>query len=290
MSERGAARLAGVVMLAALAACDSAEADTGAQRMRSTTVARQLQGESRASVEVRYGAGRLRVSPARGDLLYRMELRYDDAQFRPLSEYDRAAGRLRLGTESRERSGGGMGGGHDDQHATIELSPRLPIALSLSFGAGEADVALGGLALEDVHVQTGASSSRVTFDAPNRVDAKRVRVEAGAAELRVSGLGNTRSPRFEFSGGVGETTLEFGGAWTRSATAQVNLGVGSVRLRLPRSLGVKIVRDSFLSSFDAGGMVKRENAWYSRNYEQARHKLDISIKAAVGSVEVNWID
>lgn len=286
MSERRAARLAGTaVLLGTLAACHTADA----QRMRSTTSARQLNGETRANVEVKYGAGRLRVSPARGDLLYRMELRYDDARFRPVSDYDRAAGTLKLGVESREHRGR-RHGREDDQHATVELTPRVPLDLSLAFGAGEADVELGGLALRDVHLQTGASRTNVSFATPNRVAARRVKVEAGAAEVRVSGLGNTRSPRFEFSGGVGETTLEFGGAWTQSATAQIDMGVGSVRLRLPRSLGVRIVRDSFLSSFDAGGMVKRGNAWYSRGYDQARYRLDVSIHAAVGSVEVDWID
>jgi hypothetical protein len=240
-------------------------------------------------VEVKYGAGRLRVSPARGDLLYRMELRYDDAQFRPVTDYDRAAGRLKLGVESRENRGRHRGR-NNDQHASVELTPRVPLDLTLAFGAGEADVELGGLALRDVHLQTGASRTNLSFSTPNRVAAQRVKVEAGAAEVRVSGLGNTRSPRFEFSGGMGETTLEFGGAWTRSATARIDMGVGSVRLRIPRSLGVRIVRDSFLASFDAGGMVKRGNAWYSRNYDQARHKLDVSIHAAIGSVAVDWID
>jgi hypothetical protein len=285
MSERGAARLAGAAVLAAmLAACHTADA----QRMRGTTSARQLQDERRVNVEVEYGAGRLRVAPSRGDLLYRMELRYDDEQFRPVTEYDRGAGRLKLGMESREHRGRHRG--DRDQHATIELTPRIPLALSLAFGAGEAQVELGGLALEDVSLQTGASHTVVSFSQPNRVAARRVKVEAGAAEVRVSGLGNTRAPRFEFSGGMGETTLDFGGAWTRSATAEINMGVGSVRLRLPRALGVRVTRDSFLSSFDAGGLVKRGDAWYSRNYDQARHKLDISIHAAVGSVEVDWID
>ena len=289
MADPRALRLA----LAALVASAVLAGTADAQRMRSTTVARQLQGERRADVELRYGAGRLKVGPAAGDLLYRMELRYDDARFRPVSEYDRAAARLRLGAESRDSDGGrrrDRGRRNDDQHATVELSPRIPIALDLAFGAGEAEVELGGLALEDVHLQTGASSSRVTFSTPNRVAARRVRIEAGAADLRVTGLGNTRAPRFEFSGGVGETTLDFSGAWSRSATAQIDMGVGSVRLRIPRSLGVKVTRDSFLASFDASGLVRRGNAWYSQNYASAPYRLDLSVHAAVGSIEVDWID
>jgi hypothetical protein len=286
--ELRAARLAVAALLASAVLAGQADA----QRMRSVTSARQLQGERRVEVEVKYGAGRLRVEPARNDLLYQMELRYDDEQFRPVTDYDRGAGRLTLGVESRERSGHrhARNRSHNEQHATIQLTPRVPIALDLSFGAGQAEVALGGLALEDVQVKTGASETHVTFDTPNRVAARRVRVDAGAAELRVTGLGNTRAPRFEFSGGMGETTLDFSGAWTQSATAQIDMGVGSVRLRIPRSLGVKVVRDSFLASFDASGMVRRGNAWYSRNYEQARYRLDIAVHAAVGSIEVDWID
>lgn len=287
MAERRVARLAAVaVLLGTLAACHPA---TGAHKLRSVTSARQVQGESRVDVALQYGAGRLRVSPARGDLLYRMEMRYDDGRYRPVTEYDRAAGRLKLGVEQREHRTRGRGG-HDDQHAAIELSPRVPMALSLAFGAGEADVELGGLALEDVHVQTGASRTNVSFATPNRVAARRVKVDAGAAEVRVSGLGNARTERFEFNGGMGEATLEFGGTWTHSATAQIDMGVGAVRLRIPRALGVKVVRDSFLSSFDASGLVKRGDAWYSRDYAQARYRLDVSIHAAVGSIEVDWID
>jgi hypothetical protein len=216
-------------------------------------------------------------------------MRYDDGRYRPVTEYDRAAGRLTLGVEQREHRARG-GGGHDDQHAAIELAPRVPMALSLAFGAGEADVELGGMTLEDVHVKTGASRTSISFATPNRVAARRVKVDAGAAEVRVSGLGNARADRFEFSGGMGEATLEFGGTWTHSATAQIDMGVGAVRLRIPRALGVKVVRDSFLSSFDASGLVKQGDAWYSRDYAQARYRLDVSIHAAVGSIEVDWID
>jgi len=289
--ELRAARLAAAALLAStLLGCGGQRAD--AQRMRSMTSARQLQNERRATVEVKYGAGRLRVAPARNDNLYQMELRYDDEQFRPVTDYDRAAGRLTLGVESRERGShrGSRGRHRDEQHATIELTPRILIALELNFGAGQADVALGGLALEELLVRTGASETHITFDAPNRVAARRVKVDAGASELRVTGLGNTRATRFEFNGGVGESTLDFSGAWARSATAQIDMGVGSVRLRLPRSLGVKVTRDSFLASFDPSGMVHRGDAWYSRNYDQARIKLDIAVHAAVGSVEVDWID
>lgn len=274
-------------LAAALAACG----DAGAQEMRSLTSARQLQGERRVEVEVRYGAGRLKVEPAAGDLLYRMEVRYDESRFRPVTSYDRSSGRLRLGLESEDsRRGRGASRVDGSQRATVALSPRVATRLDLEFGAGEADVELGGLALEEVEISTGASETRVSFARPNRVAARVVRLEAGAAALKVEKLGNARAERFEFEGGLGETTLDFSGEWGASATASIQMGVGSVTLRLPRGVGVRIRKDSFLASFDAPGMVRRGGAWYSRDYEGARHKLDIEIDAAIGSVDIDWVD
>jgi hypothetical protein len=280
--------LLGVAALMGAAACGhDAEARQPA-RMRGMTSARQASGETKLAVQVQYGAGHLRVSPAGGGLLYRLDLRYDERQFRPVADYDREAGRLKLGVEGRDGHGGSMN--TDDAHATVELSPAVPMDLSLQFGAGEADVDLGGMSLRDVSVETGASRTTIAFGRPNRIAAGRVRVQAGAAELRVSGLGNARAERFEFEGGVGQTTLDFGGDWKQNATASVRMGVGAVRLRLPRSLGVKVTKDAFLTSFDPTGMVKRGDAWYSNNYDSSPYRLDLSINAAVGSIDIDWID
>lgn len=280
--------LLGIAALVTAAACAHDAESHPAARMRGMTSARQVAGEKQLAVQVQYGAGMLRVAPADGDLLYRLDLRYDERQFRPVAEYDRGAGRLRLGVEGRDGHGGPASA--DDAHATVELSPTVPIDLSLQFGAGQAEVDLGGMSIRDLSVQTGASQTTIAFGRPNRIAANRVRVQAGAAELRVTGLGNTRAERFEFEGGVGQTTLDFGGAWNRNATASVRMGVGSVRLRLPRSLGVKVSKSSFLSSFDPTGMTRRGDAWYSNGYDSAAFKLDLSINAAVGSIDIDWID
>jgi hypothetical protein len=285
VSERTRARRAAgaAALLAALALPLAAQ-----QTWRTMTSARQVTGERRLVVDVQYGAGRLKVEPERGNLLYRMEMRYDESASLPLTSYDRQSGRLRLGLDSKGRRR--LEDRRGEGRATIALAPSVPMALSLSFGAGDADVRLGGLALENLTLSTGASETRVSFDQPNRTQARAVKLEAGAANLVVTRLGNARAQRIEFEGGVGETTLDFGGAWTRDAQATVNMGLGSVKLRLPRALGVRIRKDSFLASFDSNGMVKRGDAWYSRGYDRSPRKLDIQIDAALGSIDVEWID
>jgi hypothetical protein len=258
-----------------------------AQSWRTLTSARQLSGERHVNVNVEYGAGRLRVGPAAASYLYQMELRFDERSMRPVTEYDRQAGALRLGIRGSER--GNRTVHHDQGRASISLAPGVPTSLRLAFGAGVADVRLGGMALDAVEISTGASEAHVSFDQPNRLAARRVRLEAGASELTVTGLGNARAEQIEFEGGVGETTLDFGGSWTRSARASVKVGIGSLTLRLPRGLGVRLHKDSFLSSFDTNGFTRRGDFWYTANYDRAPVRLDLSVDAAMGSVDVDWI-
>jgi hypothetical protein len=217
-----------------------------------------------------------------------MEMRYDKSDAEPISAYDGAQRRLRLGSRATEERRGRVNM-KEGSRATISLTREAPLDLTLQFGAGEADIDLGGMRLRRLDLSTGASQTRLSFGAPNPIAAERVDIRSGAAELTVTGLGNLRAERLSFQGGVGATTLDFSGDWNRSATATVQMGVGSVTLRLPRGLGVRINRSTFLSSFDAPGLVKREGSYYSSDWDTAAHQLTLDLNAAFGSVSVEWI-
>lgn len=277
------------VLLAALLAVALPD-PLAAQSWRNATFARQTQGETALDVQVEYAAGKLSIAPADGALLYEMKTRYDEEQFTPHSSYDRDSGTLRLGLGTRKGNDGNNIKMDDEATAAIRLARNVPMEIDLDFGAGEADLELGGLAVRELDLSTGASSTRVRFSTPNAVAAKRVRMQAGAAELRAENLANSRAERFSFQGGVGETVLDFGGEWTRNASAEVKLGIGSLTLRFPRDLGVKLEKSSFLTSFNANGLVKRGNAYYSRNWDRAAHRLTVDVSAALGSIDVEWIN
>lgn len=291
MFERAAPlRRTGLAGLLLLAACgDETRSEAQTPRWETFTSARQVSGEKHLDVRAEYGAGQLRVAPASGDLLYRWELRYDARAETPVAEYDREEGTLRVGVNHRDREGTWDRDG-DEARATLLLTPSIPTTLAVKFGAGKADLELGGLALDRVDVATGASETRVGWARPNRVPAREVRFAAGAAELEATGLGNARAERFEFDGGVGETTLDFSGDWTRDASAHVKMGMGSLTLRLPRELGVRITQDGFMTDFEAPGLTKRDGAYYSGNWDTAARKLTVDIDAAMGEIDVEWID
>jgi predicted membrane protein len=115
-------------------------------------------------------------------------------------------------------------------------------------------------------------------------------MEAGAAEFHVSDIANANCRRVRFQGGVGEVTLDFSGEWRQSMDADVDVSNGSLNLRLPRDVGVVIRLSRFLASFESAGFVKRGRAYYSSNYESARHRLTLDINATIGGVDVAWVN
>jgi predicted membrane protein len=115
--------------------------------------------------------------------------------------------------------------------------------------------------------------------------------EVGAINLRTEGLGNSRCRRIDLKGAAGDITLDFTGQWPANSTTAVDVkvGLGSVTLRLPESVGVAVDVDRVLASFDRSGLRKRGNRYYSANYDTASVKLDFHVQTAMGSVEIQWV-
>lgn len=256
------------------------------QSWRTVTTSRQASDEKDLRVQVRYGAGEFSVRAAEEGLLYRMQLRYDEDSFEPISDF--GSGRLRLGVESVRKSiniGKGRSGGEMD----LRLGRGVPMDLDLEFGAVKADLDLGGLSLTGLDLSTGASESVVDVSEPNPEGMDRASFEVGAADFTARHLGNLNAKRIEVHAGVGEVTLWFNGEWRQDARVALKMGLGALELRLPEGLGVKLSKDSFLTSLDSEGLVKRGDAYYSLDWEKADRKVTIDLDAAFGSVKVVWV-
>jgi hypothetical protein len=278
------------LLLLALAATVPA-AGAEAQVMRPFSTYRQWHGETRLDARVTYAAGTLRLAAGRPTELYRMDVSYDGDRFLPLSDFDAARGAVSLGLEAE--GGGGLrvvSTGQLRQTASVTFSPRNDLALDVTLGAVDGDIELGGLRLTDLRLQAGASRAVVRFSQPNATRCRSARLTAGAAELSVIGLGNSRCDRIAFEGGAGRVTLDFGGAWTSNANVVVQMALGAVTLRLPREAGVRIRLDKFLASFEPQGLVRRGDSYLSPGYDQASRHLDIDVTTAMGGVNVEWVE
>jgi len=262
-----------------------------AQSMRPFSTYRQWHGVTSTSARLEFAAGALRLAAGRPTELYRMDVLYDPDRYQPLSDFDAARGHVALGL--RAAGDGGLrvvSKSQLRQTASVTFSPRSDLDLAVALGAVDGDIELGGLRLTNLQLEAGASRATVRFSQSNATRCRDAVLSSGAAELTVLGLGNSRCDRVAFEGGVGQVTLDFGGAWTSSSHVSVKMALGAVALRLPRQVGVRLTLDKFLATFDPDGFVRRGNAYLSPGYDQAARHLDIDITTAVGGVTVEWLN
>jgi hypothetical protein len=262
-----------------------------AQTMRPFETFRQNHGETRLAARVEYAAGNLRLVPGQADELYRMELSYDEDRYVPVSDFNSQTGAVLLGLKPAGQGGVRVVSRSQlSQQATVALSPAVDLSLDLTLGAVNADVELGGLRVNNLHLKTGASRTTLRFSQPNAVRCELAAISAGAAEVSLMGLGNSRCDEVEFEGGMGRVLLDFAGQWTSSSRVEVKMAMGELTLRLPRRIGLQITMDKFLSSFEAAGLIRRGSAFQSPNYQTSTRHLDLDLTTAMGGVNVEWVD
>ncbi len=256
------------------------------QSWRTTTISRQISGEDSLNVEIRYGAGRFTIRPIDEGMLYRMTLRYDEDTFEPVAEYE--GHHVTLGVRSLGSSVK-LRGRHSDGRMELALGKRVPMDLDLKFGAVRGDIDLGGLSLTGLRLSTGASEARLDVSEPNPGRMRRASFEVGAADFKALHLGNLNADRIDVDAGVGSVELWFTGSWRNETSVSIDMGLGSLTLRFPEGLGVRIKKSGFLASLDSQGLVKRGSAYYSLDWDDASRRVSIDLNAAFGSVSIEWV-
>lgn len=286
MRSRSIATLVGLLIFAVGLA-----APASAQSWKTVAKSRQLRGQQFLDVQIKYAVGHFELKRGPDRLLYRIESRFDEEAFDLTTNYlesdDR--GSLRIGIDGRDDLDIGDLDDYDidEAHLSVELSGTAPIALSMKFGAAEAELDLGGLRLQNLLLETGASDTRVTFRDRNPDVAEHCTFKAGAAQFRVEELGNSGCRRINVSGGVGSLSLDFSGKWEHDATADINVGLGTIEINVPTEVGVRIDRSTFLMSFDAPDLVKQDGGvWLSRNWDTAKRRLNLTVSGALGGIKV----
>jgi hypothetical protein len=258
----------------------------GAQSSRTVSMSRQLEDNEPVRVTVEYASGRFSIGSLKDGLLYRMNLSYDEDHFEPIADY--SSHRLHLGVDAI-KGGISMRGHRDTGSLDLRLARGVPMDLDLKFGAVKADLDLGGLALTSLDLSTGASESTVDVSEPNTQQMARARFEVGAAEFTARRLGNLDAERIEVDAGVGSLTLWLDGDWHRDAHLLIDMGLGSLELRVPDGLGIQLKKDSFLTALDSEGLVKHGDTYESLDFDGASRKVTIDLDAAFGSVKVVWV-
>lgn len=262
-----------------------------AQTMRSFSAARQVHGETNITATIRLASGTLRLAPGGASLLYNMEVVFDADRFKPLGTFDPVASEVVLGLESIGSGGLRVSKAAQlDQTANVVLSSAVDLTFDARLEAVNAELELGGMRLVAFTLHNNGSRTVARFSQPNRAVCRRGEFRAGAAEFKVSGLGNSRCQTIAFHGGVGTAMLDFSGIWRSDMRLEASMAAGGLTIKLPRGLGVSMTTDNFLAILDPQGFIERDGEYTSQNYGQAERHLDISLKTSLGQVTVLWVD
>ncbi len=182
--------------------------------------------------------------------------------------------------------------GSDEDHTrklTVRLSGQIPISLEFVLGAGKGDIDLSGLLLQDLKISTGASSVDLRCDKPNAIAADNVGIESGVSKFTATSLCNTNFKKLKFSGGVGSYRLDFGGDLHHDASANIEVGLGSLTVSVPKQIAARLLYDaSFFSSFnlDDDFSKTRSGVYETDDFRDSNNKLTIQIESGLGSVRV----
>jgi predicted membrane protein len=112
-------------------------------------------------------------------------------------------------------------------------------------------------------------------------------VQLGAASFRAERLANANAREIRVDAGVGNVELDLGGQWTQDIELRVEVTLGVVTIHVPADVGVRVSLEKTLASFDHEGLIERDGAWVSRNWDSAPHKLRVSAETVFGKLKID---
>ncbi len=258
-----------------------------AQGTSTFQASRQAQTEEELRAEVSFGAGTIRVSPLESSHLYRLLVRFDEGVVEP--EHSYSDGLLRVGARTiasrriLRRTDG-------ETSVELGLGQTVPTHLKLELGAVQGRLDLGGIPLRSLDLSTGASDTELRVAVPNPIEMSSARIQVGAAAFLASNLGHLRAAEIRVEAGVGDVRLDMGGLLRDDTRVHVSMGLGNVEIRVPRGVGVRLDRSTFLTAVNAPDLVRRGSEYVSPEWDDADRLLRIRLDAAIGNVSITRYD
>ena len=232
MNARCLPLLGGAVLLTG---CMVSTAPIGPMQYDSPSFERGDAKEVRLNLKM--GAGDLKVGSGTRKLM-QAYFTYNIPSWKPEVEYNVAGGVGSLTIRQPETHHVNLG--NNKYEWDLRLSQDVPLDLKMEFGAGQAQLDLGGLSLRDVEVNMGVGSMQMDLRGTPK-SSYNVRVHGGVGEAVVH-LPSNVGVYAEASGGIGEIQAhnlrKEEGHWVNDAYADspvkihitVEGGVGSIKL------------------------------------------------------------
>lgn len=173
---------------------------------------------------------------------------------------------------------------------TLTLTDSIPVDLTLTVCSSKSNLDFSGIMLSTLNLNIGAGQTLVKFTRQNPVRLKTMQVSTGASQLTMTGLGRANFDVLQFSGGATDVVIDFDGAINREVKVNISLDAGSMKILVPKGLGVKINHSGgFFSNIALPDDFYQKGSYYlSSNTGSARGTLNISVASNAGSVSLEW--
>jgi hypothetical protein len=240
------------------------------------------------AVDILFGAGELDIAAGDPGQLFSGRFLYNVDEWEP--EITHSDGRLIVQQGNGEESWGWPDEDTARNEWELKFSPEVPLEMDVKAGAGQGELDLSDLQLEKLDIDLGAGDFTINFNEPNKARLSRFTLDAGAAKLEITGVGNASPEKMVVQGGAGEITLDLTGDWTRSADVEVTAGVGKLTLHLPEGVGVRVEVEGGLSEIEASGLRHSDGAYVNDAYGETEVELNVKVATGVGQVSLEVAD
>lgn len=185
-----------------------------------------------------------------------------------------------------------IAGGVGELNVTSGLSDLVSISGESPFGVPELDASVDGSSA-DVSVSypdgdwTGPGGARMDVVLAEDV-AWDLSLESGVSKTEAD-LGGLEVTKLLVRTGVSETTIILGEPGAANTPVDIEAGVSSTVVRLPRGVSARVKTDSGLAPTQfADGWTERDGKRYSPGWSETGDSWDILVKAGVSSVRFEW--
>ena len=160
-----------------------------------------------------------------------------------------------------------------------------PMRLVINAGAYQGDYELGGLSLERLQIEDGASQVDVSFSTPNLAQMSSLQYSTGASQVSLKGLANANTTDMTFRGGAGEYTLDFSGELRNNMDVNIESGVSSVTIIVPEGVNAQVISDSGFMTVSTSGSWKQNGNTYQLT--GSGNTITINVKMGAGNLKLD---
>ena len=242
-------------------------------------------------VSISYGLGKLTIGSSETKDIIDGSITYDSRRIRPIVKIESvsSSGVLMIKTKKD----------HDkdpcrhklrsiDNEMEFYFPPQIKTDLFLDFGVGDADIDLTNISITKLNINCGLSDVELEINKRNNVICESVSIENGLGDLSVFGLGNLAAKKIDINIGLGSADIDLSGDRIYDTDVNVDVGLGSLDMILPKKANIEIYVDSsFLSSVDIYGLKQKKNKlWVSPNWESNYPTITMDVNVGIGSVDI----